>query len=105
MKKQTQQLIAEVPRERGQVEVTIGINFGDVWSYYCTANQQGEVIDRGRLRTTPKAIEKWFTDVPHASVAMEAGAYSIWISEQLAARAQGDRRQRARTLGDLAQRP
>jgi transposase len=41
------------------------------------------VIDRGRFRTTPKAIDKWFTDVPHARVAMEAGVYSIWISEQL----------------------
>ena len=83
MKKPTQDLIAEVPRKRGQVELTIGIDLGDVWSRYCTLNQQGEVIDRGRFRTTPKAVDKWFTDVPHARVAMEAGVHSIWISEQL----------------------
>ena len=83
MKKPPQHLIAEVPRKRGQVELTIGIDLGDVWSHYCTLNQQGEVIDRGRFRTTPKAIEKWFVDVPHARVAMEAGVHSIWISEQL----------------------
>jgi transposase len=41
------------------------------------------VVDRGRFRTTPKAIEKWFTDVPPARVAMEAGTHSIWISAQL----------------------
>jgi transposase len=41
------------------------------------------VIDRGRFRTTPKAIDKWFIDVPYAQVAMEAGVHSIWISEQL----------------------
>ena len=41
------------------------------------------MIDRGRFRATPKVIEKWFTDVPHARVAMEAGTHSIWISEQL----------------------
>jgi transposase len=35
------------------------------------------------LRTTPKAIEKWFTDLPSARIAMEAGTHSIWISEQL----------------------
>ena len=57
MKKPSQYLIAEVPRKRGQVELTIGIDLGDVWSHYCTLNQQGEVIDRGRFRTTPKAIK------------------------------------------------
>jgi transposase len=83
MTKRTQHLIAEVSHKRGQVELTIGIDLGDVWSHYCTLNQQGELIDRGRFRTTPKAIDKWFTDVPHARVAMEAGVHSIWISEQL----------------------
>jgi hypothetical protein len=53
------------------------------WSHYCTLNQEGEVVDRGRFRTTPKAIEKWFTDLPPARIAMEAGTHSIWISEQL----------------------
>ena len=52
MKKPSQHLITEVPRKRGQVELTIGIDLGDVWSRYCTLNQQGEVIDRGRFRTT-----------------------------------------------------
>ena len=83
MKERTQHLRAEVPRKRGQVELTIGIDLGDVWSHYCTLNQQCEVTDRGCFRTTPKAIDKWFTDVPHARVAMEAGMHSIWISEQL----------------------
>jgi transposase len=31
----------------------------------------------------PKAIEKWFTDVRHACIAMEAETHSIWTSEQL----------------------
>jgi transposase len=63
--------------------MTIGIDLGDVWSHYCTLNEDGEVVDRGRFRTTSKAIEKWFTDRPPARVAMEAGTHSIWISEQL----------------------
>jgi hypothetical protein len=45
MKKPTQHLIAEVPRKLSHVELTIGIDLGDVWSHYCTLNQQGEVID------------------------------------------------------------
>jgi transposase len=83
MKKPAQHLIAEVPRRQAKIVITIGIDLGDVWSHYCTLNQDGEVIDRGRFRTAPKAIEKWFTDVPPARVAMEAGTHSIWISEQL----------------------
>src|SRR6202035_3219613 len=83
MKKPAQHLIAEVPRRQAKVEITIGIDLGDVWSHYCTLNQDGEVVDRGRFRTTPKAIEKWFTDVLSARVAMKAGTHSIWISEQL----------------------
>ena len=83
MKKPAQHLIAEVLRRHAKVEITIGIDLGDVWSHYCTLNQDGEVVDRGRFRTTPKAIEKWFTDVAPARVAMEAGTHSIWISEQL----------------------
>jgi transposase len=83
MKKPAQRLIAEVPGRRSKAQLTIGIDLGDVWSHYCTLNEDGEVVDRGRFRTTPKAIEKWFTDVPPAQVAMEAGTHSIWISEQL----------------------
>jgi transposase len=83
MKKPAQHLIAEVPRRHARVEMTIGIDLGDVWSHYCTLNQDGDVVGRGRFRTTPKAIERWFTDLPPARIAMEAGTHSIWISEQL----------------------
>jgi transposase len=83
MKKPAHDLIVEVPRRQARFEMTIGIDLGDVWSHYCTLNQDGEVVDRGHFRTTPKAIEKWFTDIPPARMAMEAGTHSIWISEQL----------------------
>ena len=83
MKKPAHHLIAEVPRRQSLVEMTIGIDLGDVWSHYCTLNQEGEVVDRGRFRTSPKGVEKWFTDLPPVRIAMEAGTHSIWISEQL----------------------
>jgi hypothetical protein len=46
MKKPAQHLIAEVPRRQAKVEITIGIDPGDVWSHYCTLNQGGEVVHR-----------------------------------------------------------
>jgi len=83
MKKPLQHLIAEVPRSASKVEMTIGIDLGDVWSHYCTLNEAGEVVDRGRFRTSPSGVEKWFTDLPRVRIAMESGTHSIWISEQL----------------------
>jgi transposase len=83
MKKTTQHLIAEVPRSSSKVEMTIGIDLGDVWSHYCTLNEDGEVVGQGRFRTTPSGVDKWFTDLPRTRIAMEAGTHSIWISEQL----------------------
>jgi transposase len=83
MKKPSKHLIAEVPRSVTKVGLTIGIDLGDVWSHYCTLNEDGEVVDRGRFRTTLSGVEKWFTDVPRARVAMETGTHSIRVSEQL----------------------
>ena len=83
MKKPAQHFIAEVPRSITKVGMTIGIDLGDVWSHYCTLNEDGEVVDRGRFRTTPSGVEKWFTDLAKARIAMEAGTHSIWVSEQL----------------------
>src|SRR5215469_3364029 len=85
MKRAAHQAIAEVPRRQSTVEMTIGIDLGDVWSHYCILDVHGDVIDRGRFRTTPKGVERWFTDVPVCRIAMEAGVHSIWISEQLEA--------------------
>jgi hypothetical protein len=59
-KKTAQHLIAEVPSRHSPTEITIGVDLGDVWSHYCTINQNGEVIDRGRFRTNPQGVEKWF---------------------------------------------
>jgi hypothetical protein len=55
MKKHTQDL-AEAPRGCSQVGITIGIDLGDVWSHYCTLNEDGEVVDRGRFRTNPSSV-------------------------------------------------
>jgi len=38
MKKPAQHFIAEVPRRQAKVEMTVGIDLGDVWSHYCTLN-------------------------------------------------------------------
>ena len=49
MKKHPQFLISKRPRRSPWVGITIGIDLGDIWSHYCTLNEDGEVIDRGRF--------------------------------------------------------
>ena len=34
------------PTQTLRTEMTIGIDLGDVWSRYCTLNEEGEVVDR-----------------------------------------------------------
>jgi transposase len=83
MKNSSQHLIAEFQRRQSRVKMTIGIDLGDGWSHYCTLNEDGEVVGRGRFRTSPSGVEKWFTDLPPVRIAMEAGTHSIWVREQL----------------------
>jgi transposase len=82
MKTHPQYFISKSPRS-SKVGITIGIDLGDIWSHYCTLNQDGEVVDRGRFRTNPSGEDKRFRDMERARVAMETGTHSIWVSEQI----------------------
>jgi len=42
-------------------KMTAGLDLGDKYSYLCLIDQQsGEVIEEGRLRTTPEALRRRF---------------------------------------------
>jgi transposase len=83
MKTKPQFFISKSPRRSSKVGMTVGIDLGDIWSHYCTLNEDGEVVDRGRFRTNPSGVNKRFRDLDRALVAMEAGTHSIWISEMI----------------------
>src|ERR1035438_1616570 len=82
MKTHSQHFLSK-PRRSSKAGMTIGIDLGDIWSHYCTLNQDGEVVDRGRFRTNPSGVDKRFRDQEPARVAMETGTHSIWVSEQI----------------------
>jgi hypothetical protein len=83
MKQHPQFFISKRPRRSPWVGITIGIDLGDIWSHYCTLNEDGEVIDRGRFRTNAAGVDKRFRNIDSALVAMENGTHSIWVSEQI----------------------
>jgi hypothetical protein len=46
---------------RRKPSMTVGIDLGDKYSYLCVLDtESGEVIEEGRLRTTPEALRRRF---------------------------------------------
>jgi hypothetical protein len=64
--------------------VTAGLDLGDKYSYLCFIDQHsGEVMEEGRLRTTPEAFVRRFDSEQQMMVAIEAGTHSPWVSRKL----------------------
>jgi transposase len=64
--------------------MTAGLDLGDKYSYLCLIDQHsGEVIEEGRLRTTPEAFKRRFASEQHMRIAIEAGTHSPWASRVL----------------------
>ena len=62
---------------------TVGIDLGDQWSRYCVLEEEGEVIEEGRFKTTPEALKKHFSGLESRRIAIEAGTHSLWVNEHL----------------------
>ena len=69
---------------KGQPKVTAGVDLGDKYSYLCLIDtQSGQVIEEGRLRTTPEAFGRRFASEQPMRIAIEAGTHSPWVSRLL----------------------
>jgi transposase len=70
---------------RDEPKTTAGLDLGDKYSYLCLIDQHsGEVIEEGRLRTTPEALRRRFASQEQPMrIAIEAGTHSPWASRLL----------------------
>ena len=70
---------------RDEPRTTAGLDLGDKYSYLCLIDtESGEVIEEGRLRTTPEAFGRRFaSERPPMRIAIEAGTHSPWVSRVL----------------------
>jgi transposase len=68
-----------------QPKMTAGLDLGDKYSHLCLIDQEsGEVIEEGRLRTTPEALRRRFSSEQQPlRIAIEAGTHSPWVSRLL----------------------
>ena len=70
-------------RNSKQGQLTIGLDLGDRWSFYCVLDEVGKVILEQKLPTTPEATKRMFQKIPRSRIALETGTHSPWLSRLL----------------------
>jgi hypothetical protein len=60
--------------------LTVGIDLSDRFTSFCVLDQQGEILEEGRVRTTPEAFLRRFSSEDRSRVVMEVGTHSPWAS-------------------------
>jgi transposase len=63
--------------------MTLGLDMGDRFSHYCLLNEDGDVIEEGRLQSSEAAFRRHFENEPCLRVALECGTHSPWASRLL----------------------
>jgi transposase len=67
-----------------QPKMTAGLDLGDKYSHLCLLDTaSGEVMEEGRLRTTPEALKRRFASEQRLRIAIETGTHSPWVSRLL----------------------
>src|SRR3954464_6716257 len=67
-----------------RMKITARMDLGNKYSYLCLIDtESGEVIEEGRLRTTPEAFAQHFGSGRPVKVAIEVGTDSPWVSRLL----------------------
>ncbi|WP_263377413.1 IS110 family RNA-guided transposase [Granulicella paludicola] len=61
----------------------VGVDLGDRWSHWCALSSTGEVIERGRVKTTAEDLSELAAGWIGVQVAIENGTHSGWISRTL----------------------
>jgi transposase len=80
----SQHITSAARMTRGQAEgQTVGLDVGDRYTALCVVDAAGDVVEEGRVRTTPAAIRQRFAAAPRHRVVLETGTHSPWLSALL----------------------
>src|SRR6202795_1893535 len=64
-------------------KLTIGVDLGDRWSFYCVLDEAGKIILEQKVPTTAEAMKQTFGKIPRSLIALETGTHSPWVSRLL----------------------
>ena len=82
-------LTAKKVENNASQKLTIGLDLGDRFSWYCVLNEAGEVVLEQKVATAPKAMKEVFGGMPRSRMALETGTHSPWVKVALLARKEG----------------
>jgi transposase len=68
---------------KNKPEMTMGIDVGDRFSHLCLVDNEGEVVERDRVRSTEAAFQRYFEGAARLRIALECGTHSPWMSRLL----------------------
>ncbi len=66
-------VMAKKDEKNASQKLTIGLDLGDRFSWYCVLNEAGEVVLEQKVATTPKAMKEVFGGMPRSRMALETG--------------------------------
>jgi transposase len=55
-------------RNFSQPKLTIGLDLGDRWSWYCVLDETGSIVQEQKLGTTAKAMKEEFGRLPRCRI-------------------------------------
>jgi transposase len=64
-------------------KLTIGVDLGDRWSFYCVLDEAGKIILEQKLLTTPEVMKQTLGKISRSLIALETGTHSPWVSRLL----------------------
>jgi len=64
--------------------VTVGIDVSDHLTSFCVLDRQGEILEEGKVRTSPEGFARRFSAIEPCRMVMEVGTHSRWASQLLA---------------------
>jgi transposase len=67
----------------GVPQCVIGLDLGDRCHHVCVLDTTGQIVREGALPNTRPALAKLMAEFPRATVAVEAGTHSPWLSRFL----------------------
>jgi transposase len=83
MKTKTTPCIVPTPTPVVTNGFTLGLDLGDRSHHVCVMDDTGQIVREGALPNTRPALAKLLADYPRATIALEAGTHSPWISRYL----------------------
>lgn len=63
----------------------VGLDISDRKSCFVSINEEGEIVERGKVSTRWIELEKWARGMAATVIAIEAGPHSTWVSRLLTA--------------------